>query len=319
MEIHKTIRAGRYPNCTTLAREIEVTPKTIQRDVSFMRDQLGLPLEYDADKHGYYYTKDVQDFPLLQLSKSDLVALFLAKHALEPLRGTRLERMLAASFSKIAEACPGEVSIEWDSLDEAFSVKAAGVLPANVTLFGDLLDAVRARKEVRFDYHKLTGSKPEHRVVHPYHVGQIEHGWYVVAYDPARKGMRTFALQRIENLELLKSKFTRDPAFNARDHLGGGFGVWSYNDKPKQPHEVRIRFEGYAARVIAERVWHPTQQIVALRKDGSAIEFQAVLYGLEEITRWILSWGGKAKVLEPPELKERVRKELTAMAKNHGD
>jgi hypothetical protein len=49
------------------------------------------------------------------------------------------------------------VSIRWDELDSGFSVKASGVLPADVTLFGDLLDAVTARREVRFDYHKLTG------------------------------------------------------------------------------------------------------------------------------------------------------------------
>ncbi len=192
-EIHKIIRAGRFPNCSTLAAEIEVTPKTIQRDISFMRDQLGMPLEYHALKHGYFYTQEVHEFPMLQLSRNDLVALFLARHALEPLRGTRLERMLTESFSKIAEACPGEVSIAWHELDEAFSVKAfsvkaAGVLAADVALFGDLLDAVRACREVNFDYHKLTGSKPEQRTVHPYHVGQIEHGWYLLAYDPARKG-----------------------------------------------------------------------------------------------------------------------------------
>jgi proteasome accessory factor B len=313
MEIHKTVRAHRFPNCSTLAREIEVTTKTIQRDISFMRDQLGLPLEYHQVKHGYFYAGEVHDFPLLHLSRSDLIALFLARHAIEPLRGTRLEKMLAESFAKIAEACPGEVSIEWEALDECFTVKAAGVLPANVTLFGDLLDAVRGRREVRFNYHKLTASKPESRTVHPYHVGQIEQGWYLVAYDPARDGMRTFAMQRMSDLQLLKVKFTRDPEFNARDHLGGGFGVWSYNDKSRRPHEVKIRFEGYAARVIAERVWHPTQQITTLREDGSAIEFAATLHGLEEITRWVLSWGGKARVLEPAELKERVRKEVATM------
>ena len=128
MEIHKIIRSSRFPNCTTLAEEIEVTPKTIQRDISFMRDQLGLPLEYHSIKHGYFYTQEVHEFPMLQLSRNDLVALFLARHALEPLRGTRLERMLSESFQKIAGACPGEVSIAWNELDEAFSVKAAGVL-----------------------------------------------------------------------------------------------------------------------------------------------------------------------------------------------
>ena len=317
MEIHKIIRAGRYPNCSSMAKAIEVTPKTIQRDVSFMRDQLGMPLEYHPIKHGYYYTQEVHEFPMLHLSRNDLVALFLARHALEPLRGTRLERMLADSFSKIAGACPGEVSIQWTELDEAFSVKASGVLLADVTLFGDLLDAVMACREVSFDYHKLTGSKPEHRTVQPYHVGQIEHGWYLLAYDPGRKGMRTFALQRVTNLQVLKTKFVRDPRFNARDHLGGGFGVWSYAGEEKRKHEVHIRFEGYAARIVAERQWHSTQAIRKLKADGSVIEFQADLSGLEEITRWVLSWGSKAQVLGPPELLKRVREELEGMMKSN--
>lgn len=314
-EVHKIICAGRYPNCTTLAKAIERTPKTIQRDISFMRDQLGLPLEYHPIKRGYYYTEPVHDFPMLHLSRNDLVALFLARHALEPLRGTRLEGMLAESFSKIAGACPGEVSIQWHELDDAFSVKACGVMPADVLLFGDLLDAVTASREVSFDYRKLTASRPEHRTVQPYHVGQIEHGWYLLAYDPERRGMRTFALQRIAHLRVLKSKFERDPRFNARDYLAGGFGVWSYNEKHEGTHKVRIRFEGYAARVVSERMWHSTQEIRLLNKDGSVIEFQATLSGLEEITRWVLSWGSKAQVLDPPELQLRIREELEAMTR----
>lgn len=312
-EIHRLVRSGRFPNCSTLAQEIEVTAKTIQRDISFMRDQLGMPLEYHAIKHGYYYTQEVHEFPMLQLSRNDLVALFLARHALEPLRGTRLERMLTESFSKIAEACPGEISIEWHELDQAFSVKAAGVLAADVTLFGDLLDAVRSCREVSFDYHKLTSAKAERRTVRPHHVGQIEHGWYLIAFDPERGAMRTFALQRVSNLRMEKSKFTREAGFNARDHLGGGFGVWSYAGDERRKHEVHIRFEGYAARVVAERQWHPTQAIRKLKPDGSVIEFQADLSGLEEITRWILSWGSKAKVLGPEELKERINAELAKM------
>jgi predicted DNA-binding transcriptional regulator YafY len=283
-----------------------------------MRHQLDMPLEYHPLKHGYYYTGPVTEFPILHSSRTDLVALFLARHALEPLRGTRLEHMLTEGFSKIAEACPGEVSIRWHELDEAFSVKAAGVLPADVTLFGDLLDAIRATREISFEYHKLTGSRPECRTVQPHHVGQIEHGWYLIAYDTSRKAMRTFALQRISKLEVLQSKFLRNSQFNARDHLGGGFGVWSYPVGEQRKHEVHIRFEGYAARVVSERQWHSTQAIQKLRPDGSVIEFQADLSGLEEITRWVLSWGGKAQVLGPPELKQRVQKELAKMLKANG-
>ena len=142
-----------------------------------------------------------------------------------------------------------------------------------------------------FDYHKLTSTQPEQRTVQPYHLGQIEHGWYLVAYDPARKGMRTFALQRLTHLQVLKSKFERDPKFSAKTYLNGGFGVWSYDEHENHQQEIRVRFEGYAARVVGERLWHASQEIVPLKEDGSEIEFRVWLSGLEEITRWVLSWG----------------------------
>ncbi len=63
-------------------------------------------------------------------------------------------------------------------------------------------------------------------------------------------------------------------------------------------------------------MWHSTQAIKKLKTDGSLIEFQADLSGQGEITRRVLSWGSKAKVLGPPELQKRVREELVAMLKN---
>ncbi|RBP41433.1 putative DNA-binding transcriptional regulator YafY [Roseimicrobium gellanilyticum] len=318
MEIHKCIVAGNYPNCASLAAEIEVSEKSIQRDISFMRDQWGLPLEYDEVRHGYRYTKPVHDFPILQLSKDDLVALFLARHALEPLRGTVLEGMLTESFRKIADACPGIVSFQWQDLDEAFSVKAAGVLTADVTLFNQLLTAVGECKVVSFRYEGLKGKGKELRKVNPYHLGQIDHGWYLLAWDNARNAMRTFALQRISDVQVLEDAFVRDPNFKATEHLNRGFGVWSYDAHEKaKTYDVTIRFYDYAARIVGERVWHPSQSISKSGKDG-AIEFKVRLPGLEEITRWVLSWGSKAVVLGPKELKDNVTRELNAMVRSYG-
>jgi predicted DNA-binding transcriptional regulator YafY len=56
---------------------------------------------------------------------------------------------------------------------------------------------------------------------------------------------------------------------------------------------------------------------VPLKADGSVIEFQARLSGLEEITRRVLNWGSKVQVLGPPALLKRVKQELQAMVKNH--
>ncbi len=71
--------------------------------------------------------------------------------------------------------------------------------------------------------------------------------------------------------------------------------------------------EGYVARIVVERQWHPTEAIRNIKPDGSVIEFQADLAWLEEITRWVLSWGSKAQVIGPPELVSRVAEEVEGM------
>ena len=47
MQVHAQLQARAFPNCRKLAAELEVSSKTIQRDIDFMRDRLGLPIEYD--------------------------------------------------------------------------------------------------------------------------------------------------------------------------------------------------------------------------------------------------------------------------------
>ena len=68
LQIHQAIQSGSYPNATTLAAELEVCTKTINRDTDFMRDRLGLPMEYDGTRCGYHYTQPVSSFPTLQIT-----------------------------------------------------------------------------------------------------------------------------------------------------------------------------------------------------------------------------------------------------------
>lgn len=178
--------------------------------------------------------------------------------------------------------------------------------------FGELVNAVIGHREVVFDYQSLRGRGKERRRVQPYHVGQFSHGWYLHAKDLGRRGeMRQFALPRMSGLEVLRVRFERDAGFNIRDYLSSGFGVWSYAAGTER-HKVRIRFTGWAAQVVAERQWHPTQQIAKL-DGGRTTEFRAELAGLEEVTRWVLSHGRHAQAMEPAELVRRVQEELTAM------
>src|ERR1051325_108348 len=92
MRIHQEIASGSFPNATTLARSLEVSTKSIQRDLEFMRDRLNLPVEYDASRTGYFYNGEVNSFPTMQITEGELVALVIAEKALEQYRGTQFEK-----------------------------------------------------------------------------------------------------------------------------------------------------------------------------------------------------------------------------------
>lgn len=312
-EIHTWVKAGRYPNCQQLARELEMTAKTVQRDINFMRDELNLPLAYDEQRHGYFYEKPVGDFPLLQLSRRELVTLFLARQALSTVRGTRLEQELARTFERLTAGLSDEVSFSWSELDAAFSVRATGVVEADARMFGVLSDAILQGREVAFTYRKLAGVSGEPRRVRPYHLGQVDHGWYLFGFDLDRSAVRTYALPRIAELQVTTTTFERPLDFSLRNHLGGSFGVWHYPEDEGGDHDVRVVFRGYAARVVAERRWHPSQEISPVPDDPQAVELRLRLRGLEEVARWILSWGRWAEVLAPPTLQTRLKEEVACI------
>jgi len=308
--IHGTVQRGRFPNCRQLAEEIEVTQKTIQRDITFMQNELGLPIAYDRVRHGYYYERPVHEFPLMRYTVEDVVALFLARKALEPLQGSPLEATLRDSFKRLSGALQGEVSFNWSDLDQAFSVKDTGVVPSDVSLFEKLSRAVLDCRELRFDYRKIDSQEWENRALRPFHLAEFEGGWYVIGYDEDRKARRTFALQRMKAVRVMKSKFLRPADFDLKEHLGGSFGVWHNPGDTGKRQRIRLRFTGWAARMVSERRWHPSQQTKWLGRKEEVLEIVFELNGFEEIRRWILSWGPQVEVLEPEELRDGIVSDL---------
>ncbi len=83
LRIHEELRRGSLVNCTQLSRTLEVCRKTIVRDLAFMRDQLDLPVEFDARIQAYRYTHPVNAFPTVQVTEGELLALLVAQRALE--------------------------------------------------------------------------------------------------------------------------------------------------------------------------------------------------------------------------------------------
>lgn len=88
MSIDQAVRAGTWPNARTLAERLEVDPRTVRRDITYMRDQLGAPLEYVASYNGYRYSELTFRLPYLSVTEGELVGLLLAQRLLGQFRGT---------------------------------------------------------------------------------------------------------------------------------------------------------------------------------------------------------------------------------------
>ncbi len=301
LRLHQKLKAGAFPNCRNVADELEVSTKTIQRDIDFMRERLGLPIEYDQLHFGFAYTEPVANFPAVEVSEGELVALFVAQKAMEQYKGTSFEKPLRTAFSKITDGLGDRIDFQWGDIDSAISFRGIGASRADLELFETVSAAVLRSREISFEYKKLRGSQHETRRVQPYHLGCIENQWYVFGHDLARKQLRTFALPRMRKVRDLKTAFRRPHDFSITRHLSDSFGVFT----GKERRHVRIWFDAFAAQLVSEREWHPSQKI----KQGAdgEIELSLTLGSLEEIERWVLSWGEHAVVLEPAALAKSIR------------
>ena len=110
MGIDQAVRSGGWPNATTLAAEFEVDPKTVRRDIAYLRDQLHAPLEYDPARFGYFYREPSFRLPFFQLTEGELVAVLLAERVLKQYRGTPFEADLRRAFAKVTELLPETIS-----------------------------------------------------------------------------------------------------------------------------------------------------------------------------------------------------------------
>ena len=301
MRIHQEIAAGKYPNATRLAAEIEVVTKTIHRDIEFMRDRLGLPIEYDGRKYGYYYTEEVSAFPTLQITEGELVALLIAEKALQQYRGTNFEKPLLSAFKKMESSLPDTISLNFADWDQSISFRTSAEPVLNLEIFDALAKATASHRQLELLYRKPGSKQTERRLVDPYHLANINGEWFLFAFDHLRKDIRTFVPSRIQSAQPTGRTFPRPQKFSVEKILRDSFGVHS----GQGDYKVVVRFDAYAADYIREKRWHPSQELREL-KDGG-VELRLKLSSLGEIQRWILGWGGSALVLEPAELVAAVK------------
>ena len=313
MRIHESLKAGCFPNCTKLSRSIEVSPRTIKRDLDFMKFRLGLPIEYDCRRYGYYYSKPFENFPGLPVTEAEVFALLIAHKAIAQYQGTPFEPPLQLAFSKLTGQLNDKNVVSLGNFDQALSFHPFAPDQADLETFQVLSQAVQENRCVEFLYKNLGADKAQIRRVHPYHLACVENRWYLVGHDTTREELRNFAMTRIRSLGLLPDRFIRPKDFRIDEHLKGSFGIF----QAKDAFEVVVDFDKWAGELVRERKWHRSQELSDLPDGG--VRLQLHLNNLAEVERWILSWGTHATVQQPQRLRESIRSASEELASRYRD
>lgn len=309
LEIDSLIRGRERQTSTSLANALEVCDRTIRNDLDFLRDRFFAPLKYSKTE-GWYYTDNNWRLPSISLSKGELFALTLGARMLSAYAGSGYEEELRSSIQKLSERLPDDTWVDLQQLADERVIFRSGAEMINLDpeIWQLLLEACHTKHSVWMRYYTASRDQESERIVNPYllHIYRATNP-YLIGFCHNRQDYRWFRVDRIKEIKILPDTFTVDPNFDKEKHLQQ---IFQYEVGGKT-FTVKVKFNAQTAPFIRERKWHPSQEIEE-HQDGSLI-LTLQSSGLNDLKRWILSYGAGAIALEPPELVELVRNEIKKM------
>ncbi|NCC60118.1 MAG: WYL domain-containing protein [Verrucomicrobiae bacterium] len=300
-----------YPNASNIAEILEVSNKTVLRDIEFMRERLDLPIEYDPVKHGFCYTEQVVSFPTIQISEGELFSLLVARKAISAYQGTSFEEPLKNAFRKLADSMPDSINIHLDDWDRSVTFHSSTVSIVKLDYFNQLAQAAIHKDQLLISYKKPNQKEPTERLIDPIQLVHVGNEWYLLAWCHKRNEFITFHLLRIQKIVKTGKKYTPHKGFSAEAYLQDSFGIYSGKDV----HQITLWVHKNVADYFREKNWHSSQKNEELASGNLKVHY--TLNSLEDIQRWILGWGGLVVALKPKELKEKIRNSADSILNAH--
>jgi proteasome accessory factor B len=305
------LQSGRSYTASELARELEVSRRTIFRDLN-MLEMAHVPYYFDTERHRYQISQHFF-LPPIQLTLTEALALLTLTGRLRTSSQVPLLSQSARAAVKLEGALPAPMRQEVGALVDRLSVRLAptarqGGLDA---MFDDLAAAIAARKVCRMVYLSFQERKQLALTVHPLRLVFVHRAWYLIAYSVRHHEVRTFKLSRVRTLTPTRATFRSPADVDADTHFGD---AWCMIPEGTL-YDVHLHFEPKVAGNVAEVRWHRSQR-VEWNDDGS-MEFCVRVDGLGEITWWVLGYGDQVEVVAPAALRRKVAAVAMAMAERH--
>lgn len=307
---HCQIKAGRWPNAGNLAEHFEISGRTAQRDVEFIRDRLDAPLQYNHQHRGYCYTDDSYELPALWINESNILALSLAVRLASTIPDQALKEQLCHLIDRLPVGTGDHTTPCRKRLSARISVKNIEYSQINRDIFRHAVEALFACNSLDIIYHSPHSDTTTARTIHPLHLMHYMGSWHLIAWCGTRMALRNFALSRFRTISPAAENLTLpDDLPDLKEYTRQHFGIM----QGETATQVALRFTPEISPWISEQIWHPRQR-KTLHPNGS-LTLHFPVADFRELIKTILSHGADIEVLEPPELVTLVREEIDRMNK----
>jgi predicted DNA-binding transcriptional regulator YafY len=309
-DVIRLIEARHGITIDELAEETGVNRRTIHRDLAAIHEA-GYPLvsEWQEGKKAYRFLTRFKDIPPINFTLQELMTLYFLRSSLDTLIGTPFHDDLETIFRKVNSVLPPRYAAHLERIARVSLPLLQGSRDygrVSVPL-GILREALLYQYRVNITYDTKGQGAPSDYVVDPYTLIFYKGGLYLMGYAHNRQALRTFAVERIGRVEMERERFEMPEEFKPEEQLRSAFGIVD-----EESMQVMVRFSPAIAHTIRGRLWHPSQS-VSEDTDGSVV-LSFTAGGRMEIISWLLSYGKHAKVLEPPGLRDEVRRMALDMA-----
>ncbi len=287
--IIEKINDSKYPSLENLREFLrdqgfEISERTLQRNIEAIRLEFNIDIKYDYNHKGYYIDKD----------STDSLETFLKF----------LE--IAGTAELISDSIKEDrKTLHYLSFDTAAYLKGVEYLKI-------LLKAIKDSKVVTFNKVNYKSEKNSEYLVEPYLLKEYQNRWYLVGYVPKIKEVRTFGLDRIDQVQVLKEKFKKDKEIKPLEMFDNIIGV---NGEDGKVEEVHLSLTPLQGKYLKSLPLHKSQQIIKEDQKETVISLKVVVN--YELLQRILMLGYQCTVLQPKSLVEEVKNSLKESLGNY--
>ena len=304
-------RHGAVP-MTTFLEVLEVSQASVKRDLDFLRDRLGCPLEWSRSQRGWVIRDELVEggrfeLPGVWFNSSEVFALLTMLHLVEGVQPGLLDEHVGPLKSRfrslLAEGTKSAKPIERKLKLIHFAPRK--VEPKHFQLIaGALLDS----KRLHLRY--LNRDRKEHteRIISPQQLVHYRENWILDAWCHTRNGIRSFALEAVVDVRVVDESSLDVSEEKMQEHFSSGYGIFA----GQAAHRARLKFTPERAQWVSKETWHHDQSSEFL-EDGSYI-LEIPYSSDQELLMDLLRHSPEVEILGPPELRQRLHTALCSAA-----